>query len=124
MAQTLSFDIAGGPSGPAAARRAFAGLPGVDEPVRRRAALLLSELVANAVIHGGVGADGRIGVSVSHAAGALRVEVADPGAGFSHDGPAPARDGGFGLVLVERLADRWGIDRGGGRTRVWFELGS
>jgi hypothetical protein len=28
---------------------------------------------------------------------------------------------GFGLFLVERLADRWGVARDG-RTRVWFEL--
>src|SRR5207245_2733634 len=50
----------------------------------------------------------------------VRVEVSDPGPGFQPRtaGPEP---GGFGLMLVERLADRWGVDPGG-RSRVWFEI--
>src|SRR3954453_20046582 len=36
-------------------------------------------------------------------------------------GPADAV-GGWGLVLVERLADRWGLERDGDATVVWFEL--
>jgi hypothetical protein len=33
----------------------------------------------------------------------------------------PDRSSGWGLHLVETLADRWGIERQAG-TRVWFEL--
>src|SRR5215211_1066250 len=35
---------------------------------------------------------------------------------------ADARDSGWGLFLVERLANRWGVGREGRGTRVWFEL--
>jgi two-component sensor histidine kinase len=31
---------------------------------------------------------------------------------------------GWGLVLVDRIADRWGIISETGRTCVWFELPS
>ena len=54
----------------------------------------------------------------------LRVEVTDWGPGFTR-GARPSRPadavGGWGLVLVERLADRWGVMRNS-FTRVWFEI--
>jgi hypothetical protein len=55
--------------------------------------------------------------------GVLRVEVHDPGHGFElRDAPSdPLRASGWGLVLVEELADRWGVDHAP-RTRVWFEM--
>ena len=42
----------------------------------------------------------------------LRIEVHDPGHGFELKPPSddPLRASGWGLVLVEELADRWGID--------------
>jgi anti-sigma regulatory factor (Ser/Thr protein kinase) len=53
----------------------------------------------------------------------VRVEVVDPGNGFSHvlREPDPMQTGGRGLYLVEVLADRWGIESEPS-TRVWFEL--
>jgi hypothetical protein len=49
--------------------------------------------------------------------------VHDPGNGFELKAPSddPLRASGWGLVLVEELADRWGIDHDP-RTRVWFEM--
>ena len=50
--------------------------------------------------------------------------VADDGPGFDPDtlrGPSPDNVGGWGLLLVEQLADSWGVDRDGS-TFVWFEL--
>ena len=51
-------------------------------------------------------------------------EVAHPGNGFRHKPPCPSSDavGGWGLVLVDRIADRWGITGRAADTRVWFEL--
>lgn len=82
--------------------------------------LLVSELVTNAVRHG----DHDHPVEL-HAKwnSEVRVEVVDHGHGFT---PAP-RDGeldepgGFGLLLVGRLADRWGVETDSS-TRVWFVL--
>jgi len=54
---------------------------------------------------------------------ALRIEVADAGEGFV---PKPrdldrSRPGGWGLYLVDQLADRWGVRRDN-LSRVWFEV--
>ena len=53
----------------------------------------------------------------------LRAQVTDPGTGFPPAGRRRELDepGGWGLVLVERLAASWGVERDE-RTRVWFEL--
>jgi anti-sigma regulatory factor (Ser/Thr protein kinase) len=53
----------------------------------------------------------------------LRAEVSDPGPGFVPRERAGELDdpGGWGLVLVDRLAERWGVHNDE-RTSVWFEL--
>jgi hypothetical protein len=50
------------------------------------------------------------------------VDVTDHGDGFAAPAaPTPGRASGWGLFMVDRLADRWGVDTEG-TTRVWFEL--
>ena len=53
----------------------------------------------------------------------LRVEVLDPGNGFTADGhrPPAEAESGWGLHFVATLADRWAAESGE-RGRVWFEL--
>ena len=85
--------------------------------------LLTSELVSNSVRHGASIPEHPIRVKVSVMDTKIRVSVVDSGRGFDRP-PTSARpgvDGGWGLFLVERLADRWGTD-GDGSTTVWFEL--
>ena len=86
--------------------------------------LLVSEVVTNAVRHAGMAAGDTIRLEIADGAGGrLRVEVSDSGRGFT----PKQRDldlekpGGWGLYLVQELADRWGVETGG-RTLVWFEL--
>jgi anti-sigma regulatory factor (Ser/Thr protein kinase) len=88
------------------------------------ATLLLSEVVTNSVRHAGLG-DGDAIEVVLDAGDVLRVEVRDGGAGFELAEPEldPARPSGWGLYLVEQIADRWGVERGP-PTTVWFELGT
>ena len=92
--------------------------PGCLENVR----LLVSELVTNAIRHGPKGDDAMVDVSARLVDDTLRVEVADGGRGFRVPDRRPEDDvGGWGLVLVDRVASRWGIvDRA--PTRVWFEI--
>lgn len=85
--------------------------------------LLTSELVSNSVRHGSAVSEEPIKVKVSVLDTHVRVSVVDSGPGF-HRSSRPSRpgvEGGWGLFLVERLADRWGTD-GDGATTVWFEL--
>jgi anti-sigma regulatory factor (Ser/Thr protein kinase) len=108
----------------ARSRLAVSGI-GADEPLAETLILLVSELVTNAVRHAGLKAGDRIGLLVDRRDTVLRVEVDDPGTGFDlrPPRPDPARASGWGLYLVDELADRWGMDRGGrGGTRIWFEL--
>jgi anti-sigma regulatory factor (Ser/Thr protein kinase) len=108
-----------------AARAAVAGCNGQLPPaVRSDVLLLVTELVANAVRHGGVGPDQSLRVELRRWPRRLRVEVVDPGGHFAQVRSRSSTDepGGWGLVLVERIAARWGVGHGESGTRVWFEV--
>jgi anti-sigma regulatory factor (Ser/Thr protein kinase) len=82
--------------------------------------LLVSEVVTNAVRHGAASAPVHVRASWNDE---IRIEVVDQGRGFT---PAPRageleQPGGFGLFLVGRLADRWGVETNHA-TKVWFVL--
>lgn len=84
--------------------------------------LLLSEVVTNAIRHGPQGDGASIAMRVAFKGETVRAEVVDGGSGFAPPrGPAPDGSSGWGLYLVNRLADRWGV-RPGAPTRVWFEI--
>ena len=90
------------------------------------AALLVSELVANAVRHGAA-ADGAGDVVLRvlpGREGVLRVEVDDASADLppSSSDPGPRAESGRGLLLVDELAQRWGAQPIPGGKRVWFEV--
>ncbi|MFJ8233115.1 ATP-binding protein [Streptomyces sp. NPDC094448] len=87
------------------------------------AALVLSELVTNAVRYGAA-AGRQIETRCARTPGGLRIEVHDTGDGRpSLRMPAPDADGGRGLWLVAELADRWGVEnRVGPGKYVWAEL--
>ncbi|MBQ0829356.1 ATP-binding protein [Streptomyces tagetis] len=95
-----------------------------DESLAETMALLVSELVTNAVVHTGRPAVLRLYLPAEAADGAtVRLEVDD----ISGRAPAPRcpngdATGGRGLALVEGLADRWGWVREGAGKRVWCEL--
>jgi serine/threonine-protein kinase RsbW len=86
------------------------------------AQLLVSELVTNSVRHAQLASDARVRVSVEICDGFVRLEVEDPG-DVAIGAVAPDREhgGGFGLFLVEALAQRWG-SKHEGTTCVWAEL--
>lgn len=109
---------------PAEARGAVERLAGELRPAEFYALqLVVSELVTNSVRHADLDRDSWIDLQVEVEPGAVRGTVTDPGPGFdpSRQDPRPGEESGWGLFLVERLADRWGVYRNG-RTRVWFEL--
>ena len=87
--------------------------------------LVISELVTNAVRHVTCGRrQYTVSLALGVARARLRVEVCDPGRGFSIEGVDPAaRDApdGRGLLVVDAIALRWGASRGG-RHCVWMEI--
>jgi anti-sigma regulatory factor (Ser/Thr protein kinase) len=121
----FALRLAGGPEACLAARRAVVACDGqVPAAVRDDVLLLVTELVANAVRHGGVGPDQSLRIELRRRPRSVRVEVVDPGGHVARVRPRPITDdpGGWGLVLVERIASRWGVGHGAPGTCVWFEM--
>ena len=86
--------------------------------------LMASEVVANAVTHGSPEPDGAIGLRLEEDQEAVRVVVTDGGVGFALDPGSledANRDEHFGLLLVDRFADRWGLSLDG-KTAIWVEV--
>ena len=87
--------------------------------------LLVSEVVTNSVRHGEPAEKEWIRLRVESGEGHVRVEVHAPGEsiGFERSAKAGAlRESGWGVYLLEQLADRWGVSSAGNDTCVWFEL--
>lgn len=85
-------------------------------------ALVLSELVSNAVRHAGTG--GEVEVSLQLTDGRLMIQVRDGGDGMPVVVPPTLRTiGGNGMDIVSRLAESWGVtpDSRGGKS-VWCVL--
>jgi anti-sigma regulatory factor (Ser/Thr protein kinase) len=124
MESDMSFELAGGPYAVTAARLALADLEShLDASVAFDVRLLVSELVTNSVRHADMPPPGLVSLDVSLDARKIHVEVRDSGSGFEprRRRPGQSKAGGWGLYLVERLADRWGVMRNT-VTRVWFEI--
>jgi anti-sigma regulatory factor (Ser/Thr protein kinase) len=124
--RTMQISLERDPQAPSLARAAVVGFTEKSEIAPEETAtltLLVSEVVSNAVLHSDAPpATGILLCARLLDEGAVRVEVTDRGSGFTAIPRDPAQpQGGYGLYLVEKQANRWGVDREGG-TRVWFEL--
>ena len=81
--------------------------------------LLVSELVVNAVIHAGTESELLLRADDAR----LHVEVLD----HSIEAPvlrsySPTAPNGRGLLILDDLADEWGVDTTAVTKTVWFEL--
>ncbi len=117
----LTLELPRGPVAPARARRAIRELaPQLGDELSADMRLLVSELVTNSVKYGAD--DGRVRLEVEATADRVRVEIVDEGDGFvpKKRGGDPMVVGGWGLHIVEEIADRWGVFEGS--THVWFEI--
>jgi serine/threonine-protein kinase RsbW len=124
----LEMMVDAAPTAAREARRAVARRRFVAAEQEATLLLLVSELVSNSVRHAGLRRGERIRLRARRAERVAYVEVCD--AGRSGRIPAKREDGldalepgGLGLVLVDEMADRWGVACSGGETCVWFELG-
>ncbi|MER5731024.1 SpoIIE family protein phosphatase [Streptomyces sp. NPDC002138] len=94
-----------------------------DEDQLDSAVLMVSEMVTNVLMH----TDGDA-VLVAEAVGELgerrlRVEVSDSSDELPHKRhPGEMASSGRGVLLMEMLADNWGVDPRGDGKSIWFEL--
>lgn len=95
----------------------------VSTKVLEDATLLVSELVTNAVRHAAPAGIPGIELRLKLDPERVRVVVSDPGRGFvaTPKLPTASEGSGWGLYLVDRIADRWGVITNN-RSEVWFEI--
>jgi anti-sigma regulatory factor (Ser/Thr protein kinase) len=126
MVDEITLRLAPEPEVVLTARRALDRLANLLPPEKLEdVRLVVSELLNNSIRHAGLSPDDRISLSVAVSAGSVRGRVCDPGPGFEappEPRPRPDLMGGWGLLIVERLSDRWGIERDSHVVCVWFEM--
>ena len=122
-ATEFEFALPPGPAAVPEARRALGAVGHLVEPERfADLRLLVSELVTNSLRHAGFADPGtRLELRVDP--DMIRVRVSDRGSGFVPQVRIPhvGQRWGWGLLLVDRLADRWGTHPGD-PSSVWFEM--
>jgi anti-sigma regulatory factor (Ser/Thr protein kinase) len=122
MNQTLDLAF---PREPAAIRAARGSLGALASPLREdamwRAKLVVSELATNVVRHAAHGPPDQFEVHVRVSPELLRLEICNsvpPAQHLRPSRPENTSAGGMGLYLVDRVADRWGIEG----SCVWAEI--
>src|SRR4051812_16042948 len=112
----------GGLEASAAARHALLDHCDWDERRRDDIALALSEVITNAVLHGGVGPDDELRIDMSVDEQVVGFRVYDRGDGFTRPVlDIPREDHGWGLFIIDRVARSWGVAPAPGGSCVWFE---
>jgi len=107
---------------PRSARTSLDALIGLAPPmVLLDLRITVSEFVTNAVRHAGRAEGDPVTVRVRCSDRVVRIEVEDGGDGFAplFKTPDPSGSSGWGLYIVDRLADRWGASPKG---VAWAEV--
>jgi len=123
LTRLLSRTFRADRAAPRAARHALDELNGhIHAELKDDIRLLVSEVVTNSVIHAQPEAPGEVTLDVWASDELVRVAVTDRGPGFvAAERPRGGERSGWGLMMVDSLADRWGVELDD-RTEVWFEF--
>ena len=120
-----SLRLAGHPESVGKARKFisdFCGAAELPADICETAALLVSELVTNAILHGRTAAT----VEAHRPGDHLRVTVHDNNPDLPPVGGQPtlSQESGRGLQIVSLLAEDWGVETHAHGKAVWFTLPS
>jgi hypothetical protein len=101
-------------------------LDGLEEGQRRGGALLASELIAQVIGRVPDWNGESVALTIQLRADAVRLEATGPvapaiQAPADHDMAPDDPVADWGAFLIDRLADRWGLD-GGSRRNIWAEI--
>jgi anti-sigma regulatory factor (Ser/Thr protein kinase) len=123
MTETVAIEL---PRRPESARQAREELEvfrnSVDDVLFGDLRLLVDELVVEA-LRVETGESGSIEMRAERDGERIRVAVAEGAGAFRLPSRRPEPgDPGFGLSLVQRLSDRWGMRRERDRAMVWLEI--
>jgi anti-sigma regulatory factor (Ser/Thr protein kinase) len=116
------FKFSGLPQAVGAARRALREWERHFEPdLFYDLSLCVSELVTKSVQRADPAKGDEIELAVSRYDAFVRAEVMEQRRGIVVTQPAAMDGGDWGMFIVDRVADRWGVDRSLG-TRLWCEI--
>lgn len=124
LSRNLRRSLACSISAPYFARRSIEALQHeLTEDAFDTLSLLVTELVTNSVRHSKMSPRDLIQICIDVEPTLVRAEVSDEGQPFHYQSRPPGDQSlaGRGLVLVDRLSDRWGTSARPQNT-VWFEL--
>jgi anti-sigma regulatory factor (Ser/Thr protein kinase) len=97
---------------------------GRRHPALEKVALSVSELATNAIMHTPSGDGGQLTIGVTATGHVVRAEVTNDGTMAAK--PCVRRDAeaenGRGILIIEALADSWGVTEDSGTTTVWVEF--
>lgn len=97
---------------------------GIFTPAIGDAALVVSELLSNAILHARPLPGAQVQVAWALSPGTVEVAVSDGGGATRPHTTYPSLSsvGGRGLAIVERLSERWGVRSDDSGTTVWAVL--
>ena len=124
MSETLAIDLLPEPESAGRARRCLTTFrSSLDETSFVDLCLLVDELIVEAIRAGNGETVGPIELRAEGDGDHVRVVIAEGGGAYRLPSRRPEPgDPGFGMALVQRLSDRWGMRRDRGRATVWLEL--
>ncbi|GAB2846309.1 hypothetical protein GCM10027176_57450 [Actinoallomurus bryophytorum] len=108
----------------AVGRRFVRDTLGTRHPALEKVALSVSELATNAIMHTPSGDGGHLTIGIRATGHVIRAEVTNDGTMATK--PRVRRDAeaenGRGILIIEALAESWGVIEDSGTTTVWVEF--
>jgi hypothetical protein len=117
-AETATISLKRDPYAPLEARHAVMTIDAPSPDLRDVVTLLVSEVVTSAVRAADEGGGDRLVLHAEMPRSRVRVELSDPRGVAGVE----AGEDELGYRLVDELSDRWGVQRHGDGTLVWFEI--